>query len=142
MVLRAGLEPTTLCLEGRCSIQLSYRSTYCKSAISSIIYHVKDRKSTLFPTKTVFCRGSPIKTIEVATIITQVQHDGWGNAELLLIQDVVAKAVMRKRRESRKQYAIHALYRKLRLWYPRRDGATAEGKLRGRPPRNGKTIHS
>ena len=28
MVLRAGLEPTTLCLEGRCSIQLSYRSTY------------------------------------------------------------------------------------------------------------------
>ena len=28
VVLRAGLEPTTLCLEGRCSIQLSYRSTY------------------------------------------------------------------------------------------------------------------
>ena len=28
MVLRAGLEPTTLCLEGRCSIQLSYRSTF------------------------------------------------------------------------------------------------------------------
>ena len=27
LVLRAGLEPTTLCLEGRCSIQLSYRST-------------------------------------------------------------------------------------------------------------------
>ena len=27
MVLRAGLEPTTICLEGRCSIQLSYRST-------------------------------------------------------------------------------------------------------------------
>ena len=26
VVLRAGLEPTTLCLEGRCSIQLSYRS--------------------------------------------------------------------------------------------------------------------
>ena len=26
LVLRAGLEPTTLCLEGRCSIQLSYRS--------------------------------------------------------------------------------------------------------------------
>ena len=25
-MLRAGLEPTTLCLEGRCSIQLSYRS--------------------------------------------------------------------------------------------------------------------
>ena len=28
MVLRAGLEPTTICLEGRCSIQLSYRSTF------------------------------------------------------------------------------------------------------------------
>ena len=31
MVLRAGLEPTTLCLEGRCSIQLSYRSTFALS---------------------------------------------------------------------------------------------------------------
>ena len=28
VVLRAGLEPTTLCLEGRCSIQLSYQSTF------------------------------------------------------------------------------------------------------------------
>ena len=28
LVLRAGLEPTTLCLEGRCSIQLSYQSTF------------------------------------------------------------------------------------------------------------------
>ena len=108
MVLRAGLEPTTLCLEGRCSIQLSYRSTYCKSAISSIIYHIKDRKSTLFPTKTEFCRGSPIKTIKVATIITQAQHDGREDAELHLIQDVVAEAIMRERHDSRKQYAIHA----------------------------------
>ena len=30
VVLRAGLEPTTLCLEGRCSIQLSYRSKNTK----------------------------------------------------------------------------------------------------------------
>lgn len=26
MVVRAGLEPATTCLEGRCSIQLSYRT--------------------------------------------------------------------------------------------------------------------
>ena len=28
MVRLAGFEPTTLCLEGRCSIQLSYRRDY------------------------------------------------------------------------------------------------------------------
>ena len=35
LVLRAGLEPTTLCLEGRCSIQLSYRSTHKLSCLPS-----------------------------------------------------------------------------------------------------------
>ena len=37
LVLRAGLEPTTLCLEGRCSIQLSYRSILFWK--HHIIYH-------------------------------------------------------------------------------------------------------
>ena len=29
LVARAGLEPATTCLEGRCSIQLSYRAVWC-----------------------------------------------------------------------------------------------------------------
>ena len=37
LVLRAGLEPTTLCLEGRCSIQLSYRSTFCCCPVSRLL---------------------------------------------------------------------------------------------------------
>ena len=37
LVLRAGLEPTTLCLEGRCSIQLSYRSVSFRVFASSTI---------------------------------------------------------------------------------------------------------
>ena len=32
MVVRAGLEPATTCLEGRCSIQLSYRTAYALTA--------------------------------------------------------------------------------------------------------------
>ena len=40
LVLRAGLEPTTLCLEGRCSIQLSYRSKQYKcTALSNKCRH-------------------------------------------------------------------------------------------------------
>ena len=30
MVVRAGIEPATTCLEGRCSIRLSYRTTAAK----------------------------------------------------------------------------------------------------------------
>ena len=33
MVVRAGLEPATTCLEGRCSIQLSYRTDWLSSLI-------------------------------------------------------------------------------------------------------------
>ena len=39
LVLRAGLEPTTLCLEGRCSIQLSYRSTF--DVLSAVFFRAE-----------------------------------------------------------------------------------------------------
>ena len=35
MVNRAGLEPATLCLEGRCSIRLSYRSNMCAAIVAN-----------------------------------------------------------------------------------------------------------
>ena len=35
LVVRAGLEPATTCLEGRCSIQLSYR-TVCAATVYNI----------------------------------------------------------------------------------------------------------
>ncbi len=37
MVGAAGLEPATLCLEGRCSIQLSYAPTGLELALTSIL---------------------------------------------------------------------------------------------------------
>ena len=37
MVRPAGLEPTTLCLEGRCSIQLSYERTMSYVRISTVV---------------------------------------------------------------------------------------------------------
>jgi len=37
MVGAAGLEPATLCLEGRCSIQLSYAPTSFELALKSIL---------------------------------------------------------------------------------------------------------
>ena len=41
MVGAAGLEPATLCLEGRCSIQLSYAPTSFELALSSILAEIE-----------------------------------------------------------------------------------------------------
>ena len=49
VVLRAGLEPTTLCLEGRCSIQLSYRSTQVFSVCRPSLYSKSARTARSEP---------------------------------------------------------------------------------------------
>ena len=49
MVGAAGLEPATLCLEGRCSIQLSYAPTGVELALAFILTEFSDlRRRTEF----------------------------------------------------------------------------------------------
>ena len=46
MVIRIGLEPMTYCLEGSCSIQLSYRTISLNSAAKIVLFLEKSRQIT------------------------------------------------------------------------------------------------
>jgi hypothetical protein len=45
MVGAAGLEPATLCLEGRCSIQLSYAPVFVEQMLFSILAEFRAKRA-------------------------------------------------------------------------------------------------
>ena len=98
MVLRAGLEPTTLCLEGRCSIQLSYRSKSSESNHAEA--HVAAKKKSALLSES-FSATNAVHRINIPYPLKKSNRFLKKRPRLILIND---RAVKMDREESGRKH--------------------------------------